>query len=162
MINCLVCKMSQRIVIKKNSHHADPVCRNRSQGDGSGPENSGAGGPRRRCLHHGPQSCCRYAGLGSWRYGRLSTSHSWGQGGTDFPRRCRESAEAGAGETFRTARGVRRLLVLQAARLSSSFCQTAAPVPQKLTTSNVLQQNSAGCQNRNILTTCESMRILLL
>lgn len=54
------------------------------------------------------------------------------------------------------------MVVLQAGRLSSSFCQTAAPVPRKLTTSNVLQQNSAGCQNRNILTACESMRILLL
>lgn len=42
------------------------------------------------------------------------------------------------------------MVVLQAGRLSSS------------STSNVLQQNSAGCQNRNILTACESMRILLL
>lgn len=42
------------------------------------------------------------------------------------------------------------MVVLQAGRLSSS------------STSNVLLQNSAGCQNRNILTACESMRILLL
>lgn len=75
-----------------------PVCRDSSQGNGSGPENSGPGGPRRRCLHHRPQGCSCHVGLGPWRYGGLSASHSRGQAGTDFPRRRREPAEAGTGE----------------------------------------------------------------
>lgn len=77
---------------------SDSVCRNSSQRDSSGPENTGPGSPRCCCLHHRPHGCCWHAGLSSRCYGGLSASYSWGQAGTYFPRRRRESAEAGAGE----------------------------------------------------------------
>lgn len=151
-----------------------PACRNSSQRDGSGLENSGPGSPRRRCLHHGPQGCCCHAGLCSWCHGGLSTSHSWSQTGSDFPRRRWESAEAGAGETgwdgsragslfsafsarqvTISAAGLKAHLVFVSDNNSSVIKLTPSSV-----TAKTILQDSAGCHNKNLLAVPQLMRLL--
>lgn len=81
--------------------HLSPILfRNCSQGDGTGPENSGAGCTGRRCLHHGPKSLRRHVGLSAGCHGRFSAAHRRGQAGAGLPRRCRKPTEAGTGELW--------------------------------------------------------------
>lgn len=78
------------------------VCRRRCSRNGAGVTNIGPSSQRRGSQHQGASGCSCNAGLSPVCDGGLGHADPWGPPGSGSPRRCWESAEAGAGSISHT------------------------------------------------------------